>query len=181
MSIIAFYRCKSKWFAIQSNMQNGTNQRTVLSYKEGDVRAPDDDTVLVSAAQHGDVDAFEKLVNKYQKRMLNVAFRLIGDYDDACETAQDAFVSAYKSIKTFRGEAKFSTWLTTICVNLSKNRLKQTKSRRGHEPFSLNDPVTTGDGEMAVDPPSNEPSVLDRLEQRDIQRKVQDCIKALDH
>jgi RNA polymerase sigma-70 factor (ECF subfamily) len=126
------------------------------------------------------LDAFEKLVNRHQKRVLNVAFRLIGDYDDACEVAQDAFVSAYKSIKTFRGEAKFTTWLTSICVNLSKNRLKQIRSRRGHETFSLDDPVATDDGEMTIDPPSNEPSVLDLLEKRDVQDRVQDCIKALD-
>jgi RNA polymerase sigma-70 factor (ECF subfamily) len=180
--MIAFYRCKSKWFAIQSIMQNGTNPQAALSYggEGGNVHAPDDDAVLVLASRQGDLDAFEKLVNRHQKRVLNVAFRLIGDYDDACEVAQDAFVSAYKSIKTFRGEAKFTTWLTAICVNLSKNRLKQIRSRRGHETFSLDDPVATDDGEMTIDPPSNEPSVLDRLEKHDARRKVQDCIRALD-
>jgi RNA polymerase sigma-70 factor (ECF subfamily) len=163
-------------------MQNGTNPQAALSYggEGGNVHAPDDDAVFVLASQQGDLDAFEKLVNRHQKRVLNVAFRLIGDYDDACEVAQDAFVSAYKSIKTFRGEAKFTTWLTSICVNLSKNRLKQIRSRRGHETFSLDDPVATDDGEMTIDPPSNEPSVLDLLEKRDVQDRVQDCIKALD-
>lgn len=162
-------------------MQSGTNSQAALSYREsGRVHAPDEDALLVSAARQGDVDAFENLVGRHQKRTFNIAFRLIGDYDDACEVTQDAFVSAYKSIKTFRGESKFTTWLTTICVNLSKNRLKQMKSRRGHEPVSLDDPVATSDGEMAIDPPSNEPSVLDRLEKRDLRRRVRDCIKALD-
>lgn len=112
--------------------------------------------------------------------MLNVSFRLINDYDDACEVVQDAFVSAYKSIKKFRGEAKFSTWLTTITINLSKNRLKQLKSRKGHEAFSLDEPIQTIDGEMTVDPPSKELSVLDHMEKREVQIRVQDCIKALD-
>ncbi len=103
--------------------------------------------------------------------MLNIAFRLIGDYDDACEVVQDAFVSAYRNIKTFRGDAKFTTWLTTITLNLSKNRLKQMRSRQGHEAFSLNDPIQTDDGEMTMDPPSNEPSVLNRLEKKDVQAK----------
>jgi RNA polymerase sigma-70 factor (ECF subfamily) len=112
--------------------------------------------------------------------MLNVAFRLIGDYDDACEVVQDTFVSAYKNIKAFRGDAKFTTWLTTIALNLSKNRLKQIRSRQSHVSYSLDDPLRTDDGELVRDPPSKEPSVLDRLEKRDVRNRVQDCIKALE-
>ncbi|MGE5173688.1 MAG: sigma-70 family RNA polymerase sigma factor [Betaproteobacteria bacterium] len=144
------------------------------------MREPDADAGLVSSSQKGDLNAFEMLVQKHEKRMLNIAFRLTGDYDDACEVVQDAFVSAYRNIKAFRAESKFTTWLTTITVNLSKNRLKQMKSRQGREAFSIDDPVRTADGQMAVDPPSNELSVLDKLEQRDVQWKVQDCIKALE-
>ncbi len=140
---------------------------------------PDADAALVLAAQKGELAAFEQLVVKHQKRMLNIAFRLINDYDDACEVVQDSFVSAYKSIKTFRGDTKFTTWLTTITINLSKNRLKQKISRRGHEAYSLDDPVQTSDGEMTVEPPSKEPLVLDRLEKQDVQKGVQECIKAL--
>jgi RNA polymerase sigma-70 factor, ECF subfamily len=143
--------------------------------------APDQDATLVSSAQQGDLSAFELLVDRHQKRMLNIAFRLIGDYDDACEVVQDAFVSAHKNIRTFRREAKFTTWLTTITVNLSKNRLKQIKSRRGHVAFSLDDPIRTEDGQMIVDPPSKEPSALDQLLKRDVREQVQECIKKLQH
>lgn len=144
------------------------------------MRAPDDDAGLVASTQKGDLDAFELLVRKHQKRMLNIALRLIDDYEEACEVVQDAFVSAHKNIKAFRGDSKFTTWLTAITVNLSKNRLRQVKSRRGHEAFSIDDPVRTEEGQIVVDPPSNEPSVLERLEKRDIQKRVQDCIKALE-
>jgi RNA polymerase sigma-70 factor (ECF subfamily) len=140
----------------------------------------DEDAALVAASRQGDLEAFERLVIKHQKRMLNIAYRLIGDYDDACEVVQDGFVSAYKGIGTFRGEARFSTWLTTITLNLSKNRLKQIRSRTGHEAFSLDDPVQTDEGEMTIDAPSKEPSSLDRLEKRDMQNRVQDCIKSLE-
>ncbi len=143
------------------------------------MREADADAGLVLLSQKGDLNAFETLVRKHEKRMFNIAFRIINDYEDACEAVQDAFVSAHRNIKTFRGESKFTTWLTTITVNLSKNRLKQMKARQGREAFSIDDPVRTEDGRIAVDPPSNEPSVLDKLEQRDAQRKVQDCIKAL--
>ncbi len=140
----------------------------------------DEDAGLVASSQKGDLNAFEALVRKHQKRMLNIAFRLIDDYEDACEVVQDAFVSAYKNIGAFRRESKFTTWLTSITVNLSKNRLKQVRSRRGHEALSIDEPLQTDDGRMAIDPPANEPSVLDQLEKRDVRNRVQDCIKALD-
>ncbi len=142
--------------------------------------APDNDAALVLSSQKGDTEAFESLVVRHQKRMLNVAFRLTGDYDEACEVVQDAFVSAYKSIRTFRGDSKFTTWLTAITLNLSKNRLKQIRSRQGHVSYSLDDPLWIDDSELTRDPPSKEPSVLDRLEKQDVQGKVQDCIKALE-
>jgi RNA polymerase sigma-70 factor, ECF subfamily len=163
-------------------MSNGTNPPASLSYSSGSSSASgsDDDATLVSSAQAGDLHAFEQLVTKHQKKMLNIAYRLIGDYDDACEVVQDAFVSAHKNIRMFRGDAKFRTWLTTITLNLSKNRLKQIRSRHGHEAFSLNDPIQTDDGTMTMDPSSKEPSVLERMESQDIRTRVQDCIKALD-
>jgi RNA polymerase sigma-70 factor (ECF subfamily) len=148
--------------------------------ESADAPAPDNDAALVSSSQEGDVEAFERLVVRHQKQMMNVAYRMINDYDEACEVVQDAFVSAFKNIKTFRGDAKFTTWLTTITLNLSKNRLKQIKSRRGHEAFSLNEQVETDDGRMTIDFPSKEPTVLSRLEKRDVQSRVQDCVKKLE-
>lgn len=144
------------------------------------VSETDNDATLVLSSQKGDMAAFESLVVRHQKRMLNIAFRLINDYDEACEVVQDAFVSAYKNIRSFRGDAKFTTWLTTITLNLSKNRLKQIKSRQGHVSYTLDDPLWADDSELTRDPPSKEPSALDRLEKQDVQGKVQDCIKALE-
>lgn len=163
-------------------MSDGTNPPAGLSYSIGrsGSSGSDDDAVLVSSAQEGDLRAFEQLVTRHQKKMLNIAYRLIGDYDDACEVVQDAFVSAHKNIRMFRGDAKFTTWLTSITLNLSKNRLKQVRSRQGHEAFSLNDPIQTDDGTMTMDPPSKDPSVLEIMEMRDVQTRVRDCIKALD-
>jgi len=140
----------------------------------------DADAALVTSSQQGDLSAFEALVAKYQKRMLNIAFRFLGDYDDASEVVQDAVVSAYRNRKGFRAEAKFSTWLTAITMNLSRNRLKRMKLHQARVPVSLDAPIQTASGEMMPDPPSGEPSVLDRMEKQDVKNKVQDCIKALE-
>lgn len=148
--------------------------------KNGNAAFLDEDALLVASAQNGDLDAFELLVTRHQKRMLNIAFRMTNDYDEACEVTQDAFVSAYKNLKTFRRDAKFTTWLTTITLNLSRNKLKQMKSRESHVAYSLDEPIQTEDGQMALDPPSKEPSVLDQMVKRDLRAQVQHCIKALE-
>jgi RNA polymerase sigma-70 factor (ECF subfamily) len=142
--------------------------------------AADEDYELVGLCQKGDMEAFETLVEKHQRKMLNIAYRIIGDYEAACEVVQDAFFSAYKAIRKFRGEAKFSTWLCSIVINLSKNRIKQMRARLQREGPSIDDPVETQEGQLRRDPPSREPSVLEQLEKKEIQTKVQACIKSLD-
>ncbi|MBI5204955.1 MAG: RNA polymerase sigma factor [Nitrospirae bacterium] len=150
--------------------------------KEGlNIKTDDEDAEIVSLCKKGDVDAFETLVIKHQKKMLNIAYRIVGNYEDACEVVQDAFVSAHKAIKTFEEKSRFSTWLYTIVINLSRNRLKQIKTMMHHEKFSLDDPILTDNGNIKAEPASDEPSVLEKLEKRDIRQKVQGCISSLDN
>jgi RNA polymerase sigma-70 factor (ECF subfamily) len=147
---------------------------------KGKKQTRDEDLKFVVLCQGGDVDAFEVLVQRHQKRMLNISYRIIGNYDEACEMVQEAFISAYKHIKGFKGKAKFSTWLYAICINVSKNRLRQVRARLHREPYSVGNPIPVANGQIAGDPPSSDPSPLDRLEARDIQKKVQGCINTLD-
>lgn len=140
----------------------------------------DEDYKFVSLCKKGDVDAFEVLVKKHQKKMLNIAYRMIGSYEEACEIVQDSFVSAYKAIRDFEGKARFSTWLYTIVMNLSKNRLKQLKTQLYHEQVSIDDPVLTDDGNIKAESVSSEPSILEQLEKKEFQQKVQGCINSLD-
>jgi RNA polymerase sigma-70 factor (ECF subfamily) len=141
----------------------------------------DEDVELVSLCKKGNVDAFEDLVKKYQKKMLNIAYRMIGNYEDACEIVQDAFVSAYKAIRHFEEKARFSTWLYTIVINLSRNRLNRLRIQGNREAFSIDDPVLSDNGNLYAEPTSNKPAVLEQLEQRDVQQKVQRCINSLDN
>jgi len=163
-------------------MEKGTNPVIGLSHTaEGPATSPvDEDADHVALVRAGDLSAFEFLVTKYQKRMLNLSYRVTNDHDEACEVVQDAFVAAYKNLATFRGEAKFTTWLTTITLNLSRNKLKQMRSQQGRIAYSLDEPMQTSDGELTGDAVSKEPSILDRLETRELQSRVQDCIKALE-
>jgi RNA polymerase sigma-70 factor (ECF subfamily) len=120
------------------------------------------------------------LVEKYQKRMLNMAYRMTGDYEEACEVVQEAFLSAYRTIRTFRGEASFATWLYAITMNHARNRIKQVTSRARHEQTTLDDPVETQDGSYTNEPQSRETLALEQLERKEVQEKVQECISSLD-
>jgi RNA polymerase sigma-70 factor (ECF subfamily) len=107
----------------------------------------DDDTLLVERVQAGDMAAFSRLVVKYQDRILNTCWRLIGDLDDARDLTQEAFLRAMQSINSFQYKASFYTWLFRIAVNLSishrrksarqaKLSLHQTEGSESHHQAS---------------------------------------------
>lgn len=148
--------------------------------KEQDSRNPDADHEAVSRCQMGDVDAFEEIVMKYQKRMFNISYRMLGDYNEAAEAVQDAFVSVFRNIKGFRGESGLFTWISAIVVNMSRNRLRQMRKRAFREELSVDDPVDTDCGQIIKEPVSDDLSVLDKLEKREMQQKVEGCINGLD-
>lgn len=98
---------------------------------------PQEEPVLVAAIQAHDDAACEELVRRYGPAMLAVARRLVGHQQDAQDAVQDAFVSAFRALPTFRGESRLSTWLHRIVVNAA---LMQMRRRRRHpeepiEPF----------------------------------------------
>lgn len=138
-----------------------------------------DDVSLADACRKGDLNAFERLVQRHQRMLLNVAFRMTGVYEDACDIVQDSFVAAWQKIGDFRGEARLSTWLTAIVVNQSRNRLQQNRQRERHEAYSLDAPIPgSRDGELP-DPPSEGPSVLERLEDAELRHYLRRCMEAL--
>jgi RNA polymerase sigma-70 factor (ECF subfamily) len=158
-------------------MSGETKPAYVLSNNKEDL---DSDRSISEEARQGNTAAFELLVIKHQKRMVNIAFRLLGDYDEACECVQDAFVAAYQNIGGFRGEARFSTWLTAITLNHARNRLKRLNVRSGRNGYSLDADEKTEDGCLRKDLPSREPSALDLIEERDTRGIVGFCIESLD-
>ena len=137
------------------------------------------DADLVQACRKGDLAAFECLVQRHQGMLLNVAFRMTGVYEDACDVVQDAFVNAWQKMGDFRGEAKLSTWLTAIVINLSRNRRQQMQLSQRRGAYSLNAPVPGTDGDDLPDPPADGPSVLERLEEAELREFLRRCLDAL--
>lgn len=87
------------------------------------------DKQLVQEFLSNKADAFEGLVLKYQDMIFNLCFRMMGDYDEANDCAQETFIRVYKSLRKFRQESAFSTWIYRIAVNVCKNRLSSSKYR----------------------------------------------------
>ena len=98
--------------------------------------APVDEDVLVRQARHGDLEAYDELVRRYQERIYATVYHMTSNHEDANDLAQESFIKAFEALKTFKGGSSFYTWLYRIAVNKTINFLKQRKNRVH---LSLND------------------------------------------
>jgi RNA polymerase sigma-70 factor, ECF subfamily len=91
---------------------------------QGPGAAASEEILWVAACQTGDTLAFNRLVLKWEKSIYNLALRMLHDPDEAEEAAQEVFLSAFRNIRKFRTDSKFSTWLYRIAVNHCISRLR---------------------------------------------------------
>lgn len=87
------------------------------------------DQALVERVQAGDKTAFDILVQKYQSKIIQLAYRYVHDQDEAMDIAQEAFIKAYKALGRFRGDSAFYTWIYRIAINTAKNHLVASSRR----------------------------------------------------
>ena len=88
-----------------------------------------DDEQLIALSRDGDLDAFNRLVERYQSRVYRLAYRMVGPAS-ADDAAQDAFISAFKSLRSFRG-GNFRSWLLRITANVCRDQLRASKRKGG--------------------------------------------------
>ena len=96
----------------------------VLSFTE------QEEANLVAASKKGDQDSFAKLVQQHQRRVFNLVFRMLQQYEEANEVTQETFLAAWLGLPSFRGDARFSTWLYRIAYNCALKQLEQRKRDR---------------------------------------------------
>ena len=94
--------------------------------------------LIVQQVLEGNTNAFEELVLEYEKKVYNVALRILGNSEDAADMTQEAFIKAFNSLSGFRGDSKFSVWLTRIVSNLCLDFLR-SRSRRPTVSLSVED------------------------------------------
>ncbi len=100
------------------------------------------DRHLIRKFKSNDIRAFDELIMKYQDMIFNLCFRLIGDYDEASDCAQETFVKTYKNIDKYEFRSSFSTWLYRIAVNTCKNYLASRTFRIKKNSLRLDNPYS---------------------------------------
>jgi RNA polymerase sigma-70 factor (ECF subfamily) len=139
---------------------------------------------LIRRLKERDEDAFREMMQTHQQQVFNLIFRMLNNREEAEDLAQEVFVTVFKSIDSFRGDSKFSTWLYRITANHCKNRYKYLSRRRFHAAQPLDElrerDATGRDGGPAVSLQAqiSEPDQV--LEGKRMEQAVQEAIAALD-
>ena len=133
------------------------------------------DQELVAKSCQGNIDAFEELVKRYEKKVYSIAYRLIGNHADASDMAQEAFIKIYKALPNFRGEASFQTWMYHIVTNACKDELRKRKVNFS----SLDEPSEQQEGFLPKEEQSGLAGPEEQILQKESQREIQDCLNTL--
>ncbi|MCC6801430.1 MAG: sigma-70 family RNA polymerase sigma factor [Anaerolineae bacterium] len=130
---------------------------------------PEDEQALIRLARRGDLDAFNALVLRYQDNAYTLAYRIMGDAASAADAAQEAFITAYRRLDTYRG-GSFRSWLLRITTNQCYDELRRRQRRPAVSVDEMGD-------EPALPDDSDTPEEI--AQQRELHRAIQDCITAL--
>jgi RNA polymerase sigma-70 factor, ECF subfamily len=135
-----------------------------------------DEAALITAAQQGDINAFNHLVLTYQDLVYNQAYRMMGEPEYAADATQEAFISAYRNLRSYRG-GSFRAWLMRIVTNACYDELR----RRQRRPTTSLEPIDDG-GEEIESPhwladPGETPE--DSLERAELGTAIQNCLDNL--
>lgn len=131
------------------------------------------DTELVAKIKKGDMNAFDKLVSEYNKRVINIAYSLLSDREEALDAAQEVFIRVYKNIGNFRGDSSLSTWIYRITKNICTDILRKRKG----VVISLDDEQEDAPKLEIADESSSPEHISERNEKN---RIVREAIAALD-
>jgi RNA polymerase sigma-70 factor (ECF subfamily) len=138
-----------------------------------------EDEVLIRAFQSGDPIAFDKLVLRYKDRVFSLCFRFLGDYQEAENCAQDVFLKIYRSLKNFRFESSFYTWLYRTAVNTCKNRLKSAEYRNLKRHISIKNPEEGDKNSRYAEPSDERKDPLAEIERKERVSLIQEAIDSL--
>ncbi len=101
---------------------------------------------LIKKSQKGDIESFEKLISSYQKKVFNIAFGMMRNHDDAYDISQEVFIRVFKSIRKFKGQSSFSTWLYRITTNACLDELRRRKNNKNI--ISIDQEIQLEEGEV---------------------------------
>ncbi len=133
---------------------------------------------LVKQCQAGQTEAFDQLVNRYRSRVFAMIYNMVHNEQDAWDLAQDSFVKAWKSIRRFRGQSSFYTWLYRIVMNVTIDHARRKQIKGAGMEF--NDEVKLGEIEPAArTAPRSEPLPHRQMERSEIRARIDAAIGQL--
>ncbi len=135
------------------------------------------DTDLMMRVKSGDKRAFKSIVETYQHRVINVAYRFLGNREDAEEVAQETFLKVYLSAKSYQPKAELFTYLYTIATRLALNRLRKRKRLRWFSLDQLQEDTADGPGQEFPSDPADQPDgSLEQAEREAMVRRALDTL-----
>ncbi len=132
--------------------------------------------ILLERSKAGDIAAFEMLIEAYQKKIFNLAFRMIGNYDDAGDLAQEALIRIFKSISNFKEQSSLSTWIYRITTNVCLDEIRKKKNRKV---VSLDEEIHAEDGDMQRQIMSDDPLPDELMEKEELRQIINSAIESL--
>ncbi|MDA3798738.1 MAG: sigma-70 family RNA polymerase sigma factor [Kiritimatiellae bacterium] len=137
-----------------------------------------DEQDIINRVQTGETDCYEVLVKKYQQKAFQIAYGVTSNYDDAKDAAHEAFISAFKAIGTFKKNAKFSSWLYTIVVNKSKDKLRVRQ--RNYRMVYIDKAIKNEESESFLELKDEKgKSAVELLELKELGDKIQVVLESL--
>jgi len=136
------------------------------------------DEALVISARVGTADAFDALVARHQDRVYNMAYRILGNREDALDLSQEVFLTVFKNLDHFEERSRFGTWLYRVTVNRCRDELRRRSSIKHTRPASL-DAMRSDDDARGVEPAAATPSPADCAVGRETQGMVERAIAGL--
>lgn len=136
----------------------------------------DVEKLLIKRIKKGDIVAFEELISNYEKKAYNIAFRMMNNEEDAKDAVQEAFIKVFKSIKSFREESSFSTWLYRIVTNVC---LDEIRKRKKYASVSLELDIETDKGTTRIEIGKDEETPEDLYEKLEKKELILNTINTL--
>lgn len=131
---------------------------------------------LIERSQNGDMDAFEELVVRYERKVYAIAYRFMGNREDANDLSQEAFIKAYRNINKFRKDSSFFTWMCRIVSNVCKDELRKIKRK---PQTYLDEDVWLEEGSVSKQVKDNEPTPEQAYEKVELNNYLQSLLNQL--
>lgn len=137
------------------------------------------DEQFIESLKAGDAKAFDTLVTRYGGDVFGLLFRITEDSEEAGDLTQETFLSVFKAIKNFRGDADLKTWLFRIAINQSRNRFRWWKRRMRERTFSLDAPLSDGDTPFHETMSGNISNPEEKILQREREKVLMNALRNL--